>query len=70
MEHLGIWSIVPPLIAIILAFTTKQVLPSLFISIFAGSLILAGGNPFVAFGDTVIKYISGSGSKASLTIIV
>lgn len=60
MEHYGIWSLVPPIVAIILAFATKQVLAALFIAIWVGATILAGGNPLTGFGDTVVKYISGS----------
>lgn len=60
IEHYGIWSLLPPLVAIVLAFKTKQVLPSLFIAIFTGATIIAGGNVFVAFSDTVTKYIAGS----------
>jgi len=60
IEHYGIWSLLPPLVAIVLAFKTKQVLPSLFIAIFTGATIMAGGNVFVAFSDTVTKYIAGS----------
>ncbi len=48
----GIWSIVPPLVAIGLAIYTKRVLISLFISIWVGGLIYAGGNPFAAVALT------------------
>ncbi len=60
MEHYGIWSLVPPVVAIVLAFTTKQVIASLFAAIWAGATIMAGGNIITGFGDTVIKYIVGS----------
>ncbi|MBN2898645.1 MAG: Na+/H+ antiporter NhaC family protein [Clostridia bacterium] len=60
MEHYGVWSLLPPLVAIVLAFKTKQVLPSLFIAIFTGATIIAGGNIFEAFSNTVTKYIAGS----------
>lgn len=60
MEHFGIWSIVPPLLAIGLAFATKQVLPSLFISIWVGATILADGNPAAGFTALTVKYIAGS----------
>jgi hypothetical protein len=43
VEHFGIWSIVPPLLAIGLAFATKQVLPSLFISIWVGATFIDEG---------------------------
>lgn len=60
IEHYGVWSLLPPLVAIVLAFKTKQVLPSLFIAIFTGATIIAGGNIFEAFSNTVTKYIAGS----------
>lgn len=60
VEHYGIWSIIPPLVAIILAFKTKQVLPSLFLAIFVGATIISGGNVFTGFASTIQKYIAGS----------
>jgi len=60
MEHFGVWSVVPPLMAIGLAFATKQVLPSLFISIWAGATIIAHGNPAAGFTNMTVKYIAGS----------
>jgi Na+/H+ antiporter NhaC len=60
IEHYGLWSLVPPLVAIILAFRTKQVLPSLFAAVFVGSTIIAGGNVFTGFSNTITKYIAGS----------
>ncbi len=48
MEHLGLWGIVPPILTILLAFITKDVILSLFAGIFSGSLIVAGGNPLEA----------------------
>lgn len=44
----GFWSILPPIIAIVLALITKEVISSLFIGIFAGALIFVGGNPIKA----------------------
>lgn len=48
----GIWSIVPPLVAIFLAIISKKVVISLFVSIFIGGLIFNGGNPFAAVATT------------------
>ncbi|AEE17606.1 Na+/H+ antiporter NhaC family protein [Treponema brennaborense] len=45
MDHYGLWGIIPPLLTIILAFVTKDVIVSLFLGIFSGALIIAGGNP-------------------------
>lgn len=46
------WSLVPPLLAIILAFVTKEVYSSLFIGVAVGALLYTGFQPwdsFVAF---------------------
>lgn len=46
------WSLVPPLLAIILAFVTKEVYSSLFIGVAVGALLYSGFQPwdsFVAF---------------------
>lgn len=48
MEHFGIWGLIPPLLTITLAFITKDVIISLFLGIFSGALIVAGGNPITA----------------------
>ncbi|MCG8571841.1 MAG: Na+/H+ antiporter NhaC family protein [Spirochaetes bacterium] len=48
MEHYGLLALVPPLLAIILAIVTKDVIVSLFVGILSGTLIVAGGNPFGA----------------------
>lgn len=60
IENYGLWSLLPPLVAIVLAFKTKQVLPSLFAAIMVGATIIAGGNVFEGFSNTVTKYIAGS----------
>jgi len=48
MDHFGILSIIPPLLTIVLAILTKDVIVSLFVGILSGALIVAGGNPFQA----------------------
>ena len=44
----GIWSLVPPLLAIALAMLTRRIVFALGVGVFAGALILAGGNPVLA----------------------
>ncbi|NLO82518.1 MAG: Na+/H+ antiporter NhaC family protein [Clostridiales bacterium] len=44
-----IWSLVPPVIAIVLALITKEVYSSLFIGIVSGALLYANFNPLNAF---------------------
>lgn len=48
MEHFGMWGIIPPLLTIMLAFVTKDVIVSLFLGILSGCVIAAGGNPALA----------------------
>ncbi|PKL07298.1 MAG: sodium:proton antiporter [Spirochaetae bacterium HGW-Spirochaetae-7] len=48
MEHFGLLSILPPLLTIVLAVVTKDVVVSLFLGILSGTLIAAGGNPYYA----------------------
>lgn len=60
MEHFGIWSLIPPIIAIVLAFKTRQVLPSLFAAIWVGATIVHGGNPLTGFASAITDYIAGS----------
>jgi Na+/H+ antiporter NhaC len=44
-QNLGFWSLVPPLVAIVLALWTREVFIALAVGIWLGYLILAGGNP-------------------------
>lgn len=55
----GFWSLLPPLIAIILAFISKQVILSLLVGIFVGATML-NGNIFYGFLRTLDEYIVGS----------
>ena len=47
MEY-SAWSILPPIVAIVLALLTKEVYMSLIIAIFSGAMLFAGGNPLEA----------------------
>jgi Na+/H+ antiporter NhaC len=58
--NFGWISILPPLLAIVLAFVTEQVLLSLFLGIFLGATMLNGWNPVVGFLRSIDKYIVGS----------
>lgn len=48
MEHFGFWGLIPPVLTIVLAFLTKDVVVSLFSGIFIGALFVAHGNPIIA----------------------
>ena len=47
------WSVLPPVIAIVLAIYTRQVIFSLIIGLFAGWMIINNGNPIEGFLDTL-----------------
>ncbi|HYE67325.1 MAG TPA: Na+/H+ antiporter NhaC family protein [Anaerovoracaceae bacterium] len=51
--EVGFWAIVPPLLTIVLAIATKEVLLSLFIGVYTGCLIIVGGNPLSGFEKMV-----------------
>ncbi|SDP51719.1 Na+/H+ antiporter NhaC family protein [Desulforhopalus singaporensis] len=54
MEQTFGWlAILPPLIAIILAIATKEVLLSLLVGVFSGALVLSGYNPIDALMKTI-----------------
>ncbi len=49
------WSLIPPVVAIVLALITKEVYSSLFLGILVGALLYSGGN----FEGTVNQIFSG-----------
>lgn len=55
--HFGVWTLIPPLVAIILAFITKNVVISLFVGIFTGTFMLSlqNGNVFAALFNGFIS---------------
>jgi Na+/H+ antiporter NhaC len=52
-DSLGFLTLLPPVIAILLAIATRQVFISLIVGIFMGYVIMAGGNPWLGFLDTM-----------------
>ena len=51
------WSLVPPLLAILLAFITKEVYSSLFIGVMLGAMFYQGFDPWNSFESflTILK---------------
>ena len=66
--ELGFWSLIPPLLTIILALTTKNVFISLLLGIMSGSIILNGFNVLAGI-DFGITSIAGSMSSSNTLII-
>ncbi|MDP7421556.1 MAG: Na+/H+ antiporter NhaC family protein [bacterium] len=58
---MGWWSLLPPVLAILLAFITKQVILSLFLGIWIGAAVMAGchpiWSPFVGFYRSLDTYV-------------
>jgi len=58
MDNYGFLSLIPPLIAIILAIRTKQVFISLLTGIFFGWLIIGNWNPFIGIILTIENIVN------------
>ena len=48
LQHLGILSILPPVVTIVLAFIFKDVILALLFGIFSATILVTGGDPFSA----------------------
>ena len=53
----GVLSLIPAILAVVLAFWTKNVVLSLIISLFTGALIIASWNPWTAMQDMFSNYL-------------
>ncbi len=65
----GFWSVIPPILTIVLALVTKNVFISLFIGVFLGSAILADWNVVVALNDTLNGFVKTMGSSGNTIVI-
>ncbi len=73
MNEYGVLSIIPPALSIFLAILTRNIMISLIIGAFSGTMILANFNPFFAITELVEKYIFiqiTSGSNAQIIVIM
>ena len=57
MEHYGIWSLVPPILAIVLAIRTRQVFVALVFGIWLGWVILSGWQVVAGTAATVQAFV-------------
>ncbi|MFN4224543.1 MAG: Na+/H+ antiporter NhaC family protein [Fervidobacterium nodosum] len=64
------WSILPPLVAIVLSFITKNVLLSLFLGIFTGGLLLSSFNPMAAVGYSLDKIIGSMADEWNAKLLL
>jgi len=58
-ELFGVWTLLPPLVAIVLAFITRNVIFSLFMGIFVGTFMVnvVDGNIFQAFAGAFVDLV-------------
>ncbi|PIC76373.1 sodium:proton exchanger [Sporosarcina sp. P19] len=57
MDHMGILSLIPPVVAVVLAIISKNVIIALFSGVFIGVLLIVGGNPLTATTSTIGEYL-------------
>ena len=69
MENYGFWSLLPPVLAIVLAIKTKQVYIALIFGIWLGWVIINGGNPLSGSVDTIealVDVFKDAGNTATI----
>ncbi len=57
VEHLGFWSILPILLAIVCAVATRKVILALFLGVYVGVVTLEHGNPVAATTSMIRDYL-------------
>lgn len=66
----GFWSVVPPLLTIVLALVTRNVFISLIMGIFVGSMILSHGAIFDGINATFYSFIHTFESNSNTIVII
>ena len=57
MDHTGVWSILPIVVAIACAVVTRQVILALFLGVYVGVLTIEGGHPLAALTSLIRDYL-------------
>ena len=70
MEHFGFLSLLPPILAIVLALITKEVISSLLVGILSGLLIYTGGNPLQALVELFSLMTTKIGENAYMIVFL
>lgn len=71
MQDFGLWSVVPPLVAILLAFITREVIVSLFTGILSGGIIYAMGSGLsIVEAPNVILATMGASLSRNIHMVV
>ncbi|KAB1186548.1 MULTISPECIES: Na+/H+ antiporter NhaC family protein [Haloferax] len=67
-SEFGVLSLVPPLLAIVLAVATRRAMLSLFIGIWVGGIIYTGGTGVAQLYDWIVSSIGGSTFNAKILV--
>lgn len=70
MESYGVLALLPPLVAIVLCFATKQVLISMFMGLFTGCLIVAGWNPVAGLTYSLKVIVENLGDPDNALLVI
>ena len=70
MQHFGFWSLLRPILAIVLALITKEVISSLLVGILSGLLIYTGGNPLQALVELFSLITTKIGDNAYMVVFL
>ncbi|MFU1791651.1 Na+/H+ antiporter NhaC family protein [Mammaliicoccus sciuri] len=74
MDHFGFWSIIPPIIAIIMVLITRSVIVSLFLGLFSGILLLTSFHPISSLkkllGDYLYSTVADEYNAGILILLV
>lgn len=66
----GWLSVVPPVLAIVAAIATRQVIPSLFLGVWAGWTILAGFNPLKGMADALQAIVDVFADAGNTRVVI
>ena len=66
----GIWSLLPPVLAIVMCIVTRQVLLSLFLGIWVGGIMVFGGNIATGFTQSLTWIIESVTDSWNATILL
>lgn len=66
----GFWSVVPPLLTIVLALISKNVFISLFIGVLLGMLILSGWDIFLGINNTFYSFVHTFESNSNTILLM
>ncbi len=72
MEDYGAFAVIPPLLSIVLAVYTRNIIFSIAVGAYSGALIISGFNPFYAFAELLENHAFvqvSSGSNTQVLVV-